>query len=278
MELGIIGRISKGSKMDQIYIPKNRLNEGLSAGSYVLIKPFALADSDKVRRESSEKPILYGLLKIPSIKLYLAKEILKVIEQNSDNLDNVIITGSFFSEGFNFNDIDLLIISEKEQKKEKLKTILEERFGVTFHIIQLTKSELIGGLASDPLYENMLSRCIAKKRIVFNIKRNINPKLLDFHLLKSKALIDNFDMLNGRDKYYLTKNMVAILLFIEGKKVSNKSINESIKKLFDIEQSRIEDNLIEKKEFLVKYKKIHQKVFNLIMNSFKKEKDYDGSK
>ena len=33
----LIGRISKGSKMDQIYIPKNRI--GFSAGEYVLILP-----------------------------------------------------------------------------------------------------------------------------------------------------------------------------------------------------------------------------------------------
>jgi predicted nucleotidyltransferase len=247
-------------------------------GSYVFIKPIVSVESNKAKQESTEKPILYGLLKIPSIKLYLAKEILKTIEQSSDSFDNVIITGSFFNEGFNFNDIDLLVLSEKEQKKEKLRIVLEERFGVIFHIVQLTKAELMEGLASDPLYENMLSRCIAKKRIIFNVKRNINPKLLDFHLLKSKALIDNFDLLSGREKYYLIKNMVAILLFIEGKKISNQLINESIKKLFYIEQSRIEANLIEKKEFLAKYKKIYQKVFNLIMDSFKKENDYNGSK
>jgi len=272
MELGIVGRISKGSKMDQIYLPKNRLGEGLSAGSYVLIKPIFLTELNKAKEKSSEKPILYGLPMISNIKLYFCKEIFKTIEKYFYSIDNIILVGSFFNEGFNFKDIDLLIINEKEKKNEKLKTILEERFGVIFHIIQLTKSELMKGLASDPLYENMLSKCIAKKRIVFNIKRVIDPELLDFHLLKSKTLIYNFDMLNGKDKYYMTKNMIAILLFIEGKKISNQSINKAIKEIFNIEQSCIEENLIEKKEFLLIYKKTYKKVFNLIMDILKKRK------
>ena len=34
----IIAKISKGSNMDQVYLPKNRI--GFDIGNYVLIKPF----------------------------------------------------------------------------------------------------------------------------------------------------------------------------------------------------------------------------------------------
>ena len=36
----IIAKISRGSKMDQVYIPKNR--GGFSIGSYVILKPIKI--------------------------------------------------------------------------------------------------------------------------------------------------------------------------------------------------------------------------------------------
>jgi len=253
----IIGRISKGSKMNQIYLPKNHL--GFHTGNYVVIKPLIHENIRKI-----EKPVFYHIDSLSPVKLQIIYGIFSVIDKNAHDFENIIITGSFLDHGFNFNDIDILLISEQKENIARLKGALEESLGIKVHIIQLSNEALKKGLTSDPLYENMLSKCISKKRIVFNIKRIINYQILDLHLLKSKPLIDNFDFFTGEEKYYLTKNMIAILLFIENKKISNDLIDKKIREIFQIDAEKIKQNLLDKSSFLKKYKEIYNKIFNLI--------------
>lgn len=282
MEQELIAKISKGTKMDQIYLSKERISE-FSIGNYVLIKPLS-AKSPEIEEKQKEQLKLnfYNIKNIPEIKFRIAEEIFKNIQKYS-NQENIILTGSFLNDGFNFNDLDVIIIKEKKQQKneeEILKSKLEEKFGVNFHILFLTNKELIEGLSSDPLYENMLSKCISLKKIVFNIKRKINPKILDLHLLKSKTLIENYDILNGKEKYYLTKNMLSILLFIEGKRISDETISKELKNSLNTNPKEIQENFLNKKEFIKVYKEIYEKTFNKIMNILNKEnqKNKDVSK
>jgi len=115
----------------------------------------------------------------------------------------------------------------------------------------------------------MLSKCVSSKRFIFNIKRKINYKLLDLNLLKNKSLIDNFEILNGNEKYYLILNMISILLFFQNKKLSKEIVNKEIEKLFSIKIQEIKENRI-KPNFLKKYKKIYNKTFNLIISNINK--------
>jgi hypothetical protein len=114
----------------------------------------------------------------------------------------------------------------------------------------------------------MLSRYISKKRLIYKIKQKINYKILDLHLLKSKVLIENFDILNGDEKYYLIRNMLAVSLFLENKKINNENLEKEINNIFDIKSEKIKQNLLEKNSFLKDYNKI----FNKIMAGIK-----DGS-
>jgi hypothetical protein len=113
----------------------------------------------------------------------------------------------------------------------------------------------------------MLSKCISKNRIIYKKQREINYKLLDLHLLKSNLILTNFDNLTGNEKYNLTRNMVSIILFIDQKKLSNEKINEKITQLFKISINEIKENLLDKKEFLTKYKQIYNNLYKRILNN-----------
>ena len=115
----------------------------------------------------------------------------------------------------------------------------------------------------------MLSKCISTKRIIFKLNKNIDYKLLDFQLLKSKTLIENFDILNGDEKYYLTLNLMSILLFIQNSKLNKEIVNDYIEKEFNIKIEEIKENTLEKAGFIKKYHKIYNKTFNLIMENIK---------
>jgi len=261
----IIAKISKGSNMDQIYIPKIRY--GLNVGEYVIIKPL-----------KEEKPIerLYfrNINNIEPMKLEIIKEIIKIIDKNIEN-ENIIITGSFLDKGFNFNDIDIIVITAEIGKKEKnidnIKEKIIEKINIGSHILILNNKILLDGLSKDPLYLLMLSRCISKKRFIYKIKKRVNYKLLDLHLLKSKILINNFDFLNGDEKYYSLRNMIAISFFLENKKINKNSIEKEIKRIFSLDINKIKQNLINKQDFIKKYKLIYNGVYKKILSGIKND-------
>ena len=262
----MIGRISKGTKMDQIYIPKNRA--GFFAGEYVKIMPLENLkfNKEKIMRF---KPYFYNIKNLEPVKTRIIEEVFNLVDKEI-NPENIIVTGSFLEKGFNFNDLDVLVVSEEKIDIKSIKNQIEEATGIKLHLILIDKKSLLAGISTDPLYNLMLSRCVCKNRIIFKAKRRINYKLLDLNLLKSKSLIDNFCILDGREKYYLVFNMVSVLLFISGKKLSREIVERKIEELFKIKINELKGNMLGR-EFLKKYKGIYNKTFNILMENIKNE-------
>jgi len=260
-KMELIAKVSKGSRMDQVYIPKHR--PGLNVGSYVVVKQL------EVLEKVQEKPYYYNIKYIEPIKLEIINKIFNIINKNGI-VDNIIITGSFLEKGFNFNDIDIITISNNKIDSKYIENLIKTNIGIKAHLILLSNKAIIEGLATDPLYNLMLSECISKKRLIYKIKKKINYKILDLHLLKSKSLLDNFDILSGKEKYSLTRNMVSISLFIENKKINYEILNKEIRMLLDLKNvDEIKQNRINKKSFLKNYNKIYKKTFNKIMKKIK---------
>jgi len=257
----LIARISKGSKMDQVYLPKNR--SGFEIGSYIVIKPLG---TERI----IEKPYFYNIKDIEPVKAQMINEIFRIIDKNIQDYENAILTGSFLDRGFNFNDIDILLVSKNKVKINDLINKLEKFTGIKIHIIILDNKTLINGLETDPLYIMMLSKCISKKRLIYKIKYKIDYKLLDLELLKSKLLIDNFDYLDGNEKYYFVRNIIAIYLFIQNKKISKEIVDKKIVKIFNLKGiDDLKKNKLDKVDFLKKYKSFYQQLFNLILKGIK---------
>lgn len=236
--------------MDQVYLPKNRV--GMEAGSFVVVR---LLSSDNLQN-NTPKPQFYGINYLEPIKIEIINRIFKLFSAHK-HIENIIITGSFLENGFNFNDIDALIVSESKINEKVIMEEIKVKFGLKLHVIVLNSRELYEGRATDPLYENMLSKCVSLKKIVFNVRRKINLQILDLHLLKSKTLLDNFDILNGKEKYYLVKNLISILLFIKGKKISNEVIEQAIKFEFKVDSSKIKENMLDKSSFIKKFRELY---------------------
>lgn len=257
----IISKVSKGSKMDQIYISKNR--EGIGVGTYVIIKPIVLTEKHRL-----EKLYFYNVKGLEPIKLEIIEKIFKIADRFLPEADNIIITGSFLEKGFNFNDIDILIVSNEKIKVGNIAKEIKKEFSIKAHIILLSYKGLIFGLETDPLYQLMLSRCVAKKRFIYKNKRKINYKLLDLHLLKSGWLIENFDFLDGNQKYDMIRNVMAIYLFLLGRKISYDVIKGEIEKVFNVKDiSVIKKNMLNKKDFLNRYGDFYKMVFSMIIKN-----------
>ena len=168
----MISKISKGSRMDQIYIPKNRT--GFYIGSHVIIKPLEI-------KKTPEKFYSYNAESIEPAKIMLIEDIFRVID-SIISYENIIITGSFLDSGFNFRDIDILLISGEKINKNKIEKSIKNYVKIDNHIILFNKKTFFEALKIDPLWRLMLSRCISKYRLTPIPKRRINYKILDLHL------------------------------------------------------------------------------------------------
>ena len=263
-----MARVSRGSKMDQIYIPKNRV--GLGVGDYVEIKPIGANLQDE---ERERKLYFYKIKYLEPIKLDIINRVIEIIDEEIKN-DNIIIAGSFLDKGFEFADLDIVVLCNANIDDKHIDEVLEKKIGIKTHVVIINNSALIVGLSSDPLYQMMLSKCVAKNRFIYRIKKKIDYKILDLHLLKSKVLMQNYDVLNGREKYYFTRNMVAIYLFLHSKRIDREKVEKEIKDIFnlnDIDGIRL--NMLDKESFLKRYKEIYNKTFDKIMENIK-----DGAK
>jgi hypothetical protein len=249
----LIAKISKGSKMDQIYIPKNRL--GCAIGQYVLIKPI----------QETEKPkLFYHVERIEPIKNKIVEELFSFLQETIENPDNIILTGSFLERGFVFQDVDIIILTNDTIDNKMLEKTTEERFGLKMHILSMKKEEFYKGVSTNPLFCSMLSNFVSLKRINMNIPQILIREILDLNILKTKDLILNFEILSGREKYYLLRNLVATKLFIEKKKITKKNMDLLIKNITGSEIEKIKDNLMDKKT-VVNIKKEYNNLLNKIL-------------
>ncbi|AJF62750.1 MAG: hypothetical protein QT11_C0001G0608 [archaeon GW2011_AR20] len=257
----IVAKVSRGSKMDQIYLPKNRF--GFAPGNNVLVR--------ELTHEKQEKLFFYNIKKIEKIKIMIINEIFNLL--NKYNFDNIIITGSFLEEGFNFNDVDMVLIKDKELRLNDVKDELKENLGINFHLILIDNKSLLKGISTDPLFQTMLSKHISKKRFIYNVKPEIRYRLLDMHLLKSNLLMEHFDVLKLNEKLDLLRNLISINLFIIKKQIiSKEEVYDKIKELFgDNIIEDLKNNLVDKKKFIKKYKQIYNKTFNKILEGVRNE-------
>ncbi len=257
----MVSKVSKGSIMDQIYLPKKRAS--LPVGSYVVVSPLT------TKREG-RKLYYHHVHSLEPIKVALMHQIFDIIK-NQGECDNIIITGSFLEKGFRFNDVDILVITENTVNKQVLEKKLENMLNIQVQILALSFDALLQGVATDPLYELMLDKYVAKRRIIYRVKRRCNYKVLDLHLLKSKTLMENFDHLSGREKYYWVRNTVAIFLFLTNKKVTMHAIENEIEKTLNTSAIKVKENMLNKKEFLRKFKEYYAKTFEKVSRGFDAE-------
>lgn len=243
--------------MDQIYLPKGR-PPGFAVGDFVEVRP---------GRRRKKGFYTYNLRGLEPLKALIKDEIFDYFGE----VDNVIIIGSFLEEGFGFEDVDVILVGGAKAEKGWGEHF-QKKLGIKTHFICLSRKSLLRGLKTDPLFQMMLSKYVAKKREIFKFKNEFNYKLLDLHLLKSKSLMNNFEVLTGKEKYELVRNLMAIKLFLEERKLNKEVVDKEIEKTFRGKiVNRVKENLIEKEKFLKKFKKVYQQVFERIMKGLKNE-------
>ncbi len=254
-----IGKVSKGSRMNQVYIPKHRL----TPGEYVLISPAIEKPAPSIFTHNAE---------LPDAKKLIIERVFAIIRENSEP-ENIFINGSFLDKGYGFDDLDIIIIGLKKNSAEIRKRIVEFS-DIRPHLIFMDYRELQKSMNHDPVFELSMSRYVSMKRYVTRKKREIHYKFLDLALLKGKEFTNNFEVLNNKEIYKYLRNIIAISLFLDGKALTYPKINKDIEQIFRIKIDG-PGNFAGKWKIIAKnYKTLYKNLESRIFDSFKQEKSH----
>ena len=254
--------VSKGSKFNQIYIPKN-IENLIEVGDKVEVK--LIEKHTKLHYSKSLKDL-------SEFKKNLIENIFSFL--NKDNIKQIFIVGSFLTEKINYNDIDVVLITKKISKKleHSIYKKLIEKFNLKFHLLFIEEKEFINLLNICPLTKSMFTISISNKKIINQNEKVINKNHIKFLLMMPYDLLEI--KLSSRNFFNSLRRLITIEKFLKNKSLNTKEINRELKILIkEILYHRIKnDEEIESNSIIFLRKIIKSKlkvIENLIKNGEK---------
>ena len=162
-------KVSKGSRFNQIYVPKSMENV-IGVGD--LVKVVLLKKQEEIYYKSQAR--------LSEFKEYLAKKVFSIL-QKVGGIKAIFIVGSFLYET-TYNDIDvsLIVDKEKENFENEIENLLTKKFNQRFHILLFSEQKLKTLIEKDPLTRAMFDSYISDKKFDFNHGRIIDKKHINF--------------------------------------------------------------------------------------------------
>jgi hypothetical protein len=220
MQLKFIRNVTKGSRFNQIYIPKS-MEGSIEAGDVVEVKLL----KKRVRLHYSEK-----LKKLSEFKETLIKDIFSYLEEHFD-FTSIFIVGSFLIEKVDYNDIDIVLISKG--KNNDFENIvyrkLIEKFNLKFHIISIEEQNFWNLLQICPLTKSMFSYYISNNPFIISNDKHLNKKHLKFLLMMPYDLLEI--NLSSRRYFDNIRRLVTIERFLKNESLGIADINDDTKNL-----------------------------------------------
>lgn len=259
--LKFIHRVSKGSRFNQIYVPK-RIESDFEVGDMVEV------------RLLKKKIELYSSPNLPRISKFKEKLIRDIFSFLSGygEIRQIFIFGSFLTKHIDYNDIDILILIEKDNQKfeKKIYNELIEEFNLKFHVICIEKDKLRELLKISPLIRNIIYFSISNKKIIDIPEIEINENSIRFILMFSEDVLDI--EVNSKMLYDALKKTLLIENFIKKIDIAPYQIDKHMINLIGIDlYENMRKNVAitkEKKKFI---KNIIKKKIKFINDLLKNE-------
>ena len=213
-ETKFIHRVSKGSKFSQIYIPHENKNE------------FEPGDLVEVRLLKKDFNIYYSknLKELTEFKEKLVKGIFEFL-MNYKEIEQIFIFGSFLIKKIDYNDIDILILTNKNDSFEKMVyDDLINKFNLKFHLISFNGKKLKELLKICPLTRSMLYYYVSNKEFKIPKEININNEHIMFLLMMPEDLL-KVNLHEGIEYYNALRKLCSIENFLIGKEIPPDKID-----------------------------------------------------
>lgn len=250
-------RVSRGSRFNQIYIPKQYENN-IAVGDLVEVR---LVEKKTTLFYSKHQP------KLTKFKEEVIEQVFSLLEKFKT--EYIFVVGSFLTEKIDYNDIDVVVINKKTINEEQIYSELINRLNLKFHILCIEKDKFNYLQKSCPLTRAMFSNFVSNKKFSLDNKRIIDIKHIQFLLMMPLDLL-KID-LESRVFYDNIRRLVTIRRFLNNKGLFIKEINNEVKNLIkEPLYSKIKNNEhINESMYAVLRKMINQEIrkINLILKN-----------
>jgi len=242
-----IHKVSKGTRFNQIYIPKS-MELNFQAGDIVEVT--LLEKSISIHYSKN-------LTKLSDFKVELIKNIFSKLD-NFREIKQIFIIGSFLTQKQDYNDIDIILISEKNFEKEVYETLIE-KFELKFHIMTILENNFKSLQKYCPMTRSMLYYFVSNKK--FNLPKDteLNKNHIKFLLMMPEDLLTI--KLKPRVFYDSLRRLSTIERFLENRSLNPLDINKEIKNILgekiaiDIRNNEdINEDVIKKLRDIIKSK------------------------
>ena len=215
--VSFIRKVSKGSKFNQIYVPKEMENI-IDVGDLVQVNLLEKKSNIYYKNQG----------KLTKFKEYLIKNIFYNLKKFKE-IEIVFLVGSFLDEDI-YNDIDLIIVS-KEYVRHLEKSIeynLSKILNQKFHILSFNHKKLKELIEKDPIMRAMFQKYISNKKISLDYKKIIDWSHIKFLLMMPEDLLE----LDLPIKIFFDniRRLITIERFLHNKDLSRKVILEEMKR------------------------------------------------
>jgi REP element-mobilizing transposase RayT len=246
-KLKFVHKVSKGARFNQIYIPKS-MELNFQAGD--LVEVTLLEKSNSVYYSKT-------LPKLSEFKENLIKNIFSELDKFRE-IRQIFIIGSFLTQKQDYNDIDIILISEKNLEKEIYK-ILINKFELKFHVMSIPEDNFKSLQKYCPMTRSMLYYFVSNKKFNLPKETELNQNHIKFLLMMPEDLLTI--NLKSRVFYDSIRRLLAIERFLENRPLNPFDINKEIKNILgekiviDIRNNEnMNDDLIKKLRNIIKSK------------------------
>ncbi|MCX6748174.1 MAG: hypothetical protein NT076_01070 [Candidatus Pacearchaeota archaeon] len=212
MKTKFVHNVSKGSRFNQIYIPKEMKRE-FEVGDLVEVKLL----------KKKTRLFFYNVREISKFKESLIREIFALLPSK---IEQAFISGSFLIQS-DYNDIDLIVIFNKSLEGE-IYSALKKEFGLKFHLLIIPKERFSNLLKICPLTRSMLYHNVSNKKFILP-ERQVDVKHLQFLLMMPEDLLEI--RTGSRVFYDSLRRLIAIEYFLRNKDEDVIKINAGLEAL-----------------------------------------------
>ena len=211
--------VSKGSRFNQIYIPKE-FEEGFDVG-----------DKVEVRLIEKSRKLYYSknIERLSKFKEEIIKEIFKAVEKFS--VSQVFVFGSFLTKKLDYNDIDILVIADKRDKKLEgvIFNELSENINFKFHVLLIDSKRFSDLLEICPLTRSMMHYYVSNKGFEWLSRIRVDRDHLRFLMMMPEDLLRI--RVESRIYYDSLRRLGSIEMFLKGREIDPLKIDEGVRKL-----------------------------------------------
>lgn len=209
-------KVSKGSKFNQIYIPREAEAD------------FEVGDLVEVKLIEKKKGLYYSknLPKLNKFKELLVREVFSFLD-SFVGVEQVFVVGSFLTSN-DWDDFDLIVVGSG-LKDEEITKQLKEKFGFKFHVIVVDMKRLNFLSKMCPLTKSMFYYYVSDKEHNISKERIIDVNHIEYLLMMPEDLLDI--NVNGKVFYDIIKRLISIERFLNGKNIDPIEINKDVVRL-----------------------------------------------